>query len=243
MTGSFLIVILDGIVVEELGEEIPLQGEKTMGRFFRFDSPLMTGLGKLADLIILSILWLLCCVPVITIVPSTAALYYVTLKMARKEEYRPIAGFFHALKDNLKQGSIMTLLFAAVGALLYIDYRIMTLQTEEIGSILKSVFLLLTVLAAAVMLYTFPLQAQFSNTILRTLKNAMILSLSKLPNTILLLALHSIPVWAVILSPEIVGKTLLLWLLLFPAAAAYLSSLRFVKIIAPLIETADPACA
>ena len=206
-----------------------------MARFFRFDSPLMIGLGKIMDFILLSVLWILCCIPVITIVPSTVALYYVMLKMARKEEVRPVAGFFHALKDNLKQGSILTLIFTAAGILLFLDYRIMTMQTEAIGSVLRAVFLLLTILAAAVMLYTFPLQARFSNSVFRTLKNAMLLALVKLPNTILLLLLHSIPTWAILVAPDIVWKTLPLWVLLFPAAVAYLSSLRFVKIFAPLI--------
>ena len=210
-----------------------------MGRFFRYDSPIMIGLGRILDFIFLSVLWIVCCIPIITIVPSTAALYYVMLKIARKEEIRPFFGFFHALKDNMKQGSILTLVFIAVVILLVFDYRIMSMHAEAIGSVLKAVFLLLTILAAAVMLYTFPLQAQFSNSVFRTLKNAILLALVKLPNTALLLLLHSIPAWAVLVAPEIVWKTLPLWLLLFPAAVAYLSSLRFVKIIAPLIAAAD----
>lgn len=209
-----------------------------MGRFFRFDSPIMVVLGKAADLVVLSLLWILCCIPVVTIVPATAALYYVTLKMARKEDYRPVFHFFRGLRDNLKQGSILTLVFAVIVILLYADYRIMTLPTQEIGAILRAVFLLLSILGVAVMLYTFALQAQFANPVFRTLKNAAILALSKLPNTILLLFLHSIPVWAVVIAPDAVWKTLPLWLLLFPAAVAYLSSLRFVKIVAPLIEAA-----
>lgn len=207
-----------------------------MGHFFRFDSPLMIGLGRIMDFILLSILWIVCCIPVITIVPSTAALYYVTLKMVRKEEIRPVAGFFHGFKDNLKQGGILTLIFAAICILLYFDYWIMTMQMEAVGSVLRDVFLLLTIFAAAVMLYVFPLQAQFSNTVFRTLKNAILLALVKLPNTILLLLLHSIPTWAVLVAPDIVWKTLPLWLLLFPATVAYLSSLQFAKIIVPLME-------
>lgn len=208
-----------------------------MGRFFRYDSPIMIGLGRIMDFILLSILWFICCIPVVTIVPSTAALYYVMLKIVRKEEIRPFFNFFHAFRDNLKQGCVLTLIFIMITALLYADYRIMTVQAGAIGSILCILFLLLAVLAAAVMLYTFPLQAQFSNTVFRTLKNAFLLSLIKLPNTFLLLVLHSMPLWVVMAAPEIVAKTLPLWLLLFPAVVAYLSSLRFVKIFAPLMET------
>lgn len=206
-----------------------------MGRFFRFDSPFMLALGKVMDLILLSSLWIACCIPIITIVPATAALYYVTIKMARKEETRTVVGFFHAFKENFKQGSVLTLIFTAAGILLHVDYRIMTLQAENIASTFGILFLLLTIFTTAIMLYTFPLQAQFSNTIIRTLKNAILLSLIKLPNTLLLLVLHSIPVWSLVVAPGIIAKTLPLWLLLFPAVIAYLSSLRFVKVIAPFI--------
>ena len=206
-----------------------------MGRFFRFDSPFMLALGKVMDLILLSSLWIACCIPIITIVPATAALYYVTIKMARKEETRTVVGFFYAFKENFKQGSVLTLIFTAAGILLHVDYRIMTLQAENIASTFGILFLLLTIFTTAIMLYTFPLQAQFSNTIIRTLKNAILLSLIKLPNTLLLLVLHSIPVWSLVVAPGIIAKTLPLWLLLFPAVIAYLSSLRFVKVIAPFI--------
>ena len=40
--------------------------------------------GKLADVVILSILWLLCCIPVITIIPAGAALYYTVMKNLRR---------------------------------------------------------------------------------------------------------------------------------------------------------------
>lgn len=212
-----------------------------MGRFFRYDSPIMIGVGRIVDFFLLNLLWIICCIPVITIVPATAALYYVMLKIARKEEVRPVFGYLHAFRDNFKQGCVLTLIFAAIVALLYADYRIMTLQEGTVGSVLSILFLLLTALAAATMLYTFALQAQFSNTVFRTLKNAALLSLMKLPNTILLLVLHCIPLWVLMVAPNIVAMTMPFWVLFFPAVVAYLSSLRFVKIFAPLMEMNEDA--
>lgn len=51
-----------------------------MGRFFDLDSPLMSALNKLADLIILNILVIICSLPVFTIGASMTALHYVVLK-------------------------------------------------------------------------------------------------------------------------------------------------------------------
>ena len=47
-----------------------------MGKFFNLDSPLMSGLSKLADLIWLNILAFICSIPIITIGASMTALNY-----------------------------------------------------------------------------------------------------------------------------------------------------------------------
>jgi len=56
-----------------------------MGKFFNLDSPLMRFMTKLADLMILNLLFLITCIPVITIGAAWTSLYYVTLKMVKDE--------------------------------------------------------------------------------------------------------------------------------------------------------------
>jgi len=206
-----------------------------MGRLFNLDSPLMVWLGKITDFIILSFLWFICCIPVITIVPSTSALYYVTLKMVRQEDSKPIRSFFHAFKDNLKQGIPLTLLFLVIGALLILDYLIIGTTPGALGIVMRIIFWLLSVSFAIVMFYTFALQAQFINPIRRTLKNAVILSVLKLPDTVFLFVLHSIPLAVLYFAPVFFERTLPLWLFLVPAVIAYLASLRFVKMFSPMM--------
>ena len=89
-----------------------------MSRMFSYDGPLMTFIGKIADLLILNVIWLLCCIPIITIGPATTAMYYVTLKLARNEEPSIVKSFFHSFKMNLKQGIFMFLAFVLIGAVL-----------------------------------------------------------------------------------------------------------------------------
>ena len=57
-----------------------------MSRAFNFEGPVFTFLSRLADLFWLNLLFIVCCIPVITIGAATTALYYVTLKMAKDEE-------------------------------------------------------------------------------------------------------------------------------------------------------------
>ena len=88
-----------------------------MGHFFSSEGPLMTYLIKIRDWMFLSVLWLVCSIPVITVGVSTTALYYVTLKMAKNEEVPVFKSFFKSFKDNLKQGILLTLIVLIVGAL------------------------------------------------------------------------------------------------------------------------------
>ena len=104
-----------------------------MGSFFGLDSPLMRFLSRLADIFILNILFLICCVPVITIGASATALYTVTLKMARNEESYMVKGFWKAFKSNFKISTIVWLIMLVLGIILGLDYRITAAFTGVMG--------------------------------------------------------------------------------------------------------------
>ena len=57
-----------------------------MDRLFNMDNKFFTVMGRVADLIMLNVVFLICCLPIVTIGASLTALHYVTLKMARNEE-------------------------------------------------------------------------------------------------------------------------------------------------------------
>ena len=59
---------------------------KRMDRLFNMDNKFFTVMGRVADLIMLNVVFLICCLPIVTIGASLTALHYVTLKMARNEE-------------------------------------------------------------------------------------------------------------------------------------------------------------
>ena len=56
-----------------------------MGGIFNINSPFFRVMSKVFDVIVLSLLWTLCCIPVITIGPATTALYYAIVKSIRKD--------------------------------------------------------------------------------------------------------------------------------------------------------------
>lgn len=55
-------------------------------KLFSAEGPVFSGLIKLFDCICLSVLWFVCCLPVITIGVSCTALYTTVYKYIRREE-------------------------------------------------------------------------------------------------------------------------------------------------------------
>ena len=134
-------------------------------KFFSLENPIWKFIGNLADFFLLSCLWYLCCLPVVTAGAATTALYYVTLKMARGQEGQLIPAFFHSFKQNLKQATALWVGYLAVGILLVLDL-VICLQTSSVFA--GAMFFTSVVLLACWALFItmlFPLVARCDNTI------------------------------------------------------------------------------
>ena len=95
-----------------------------MNKVFNFEGPVFTFLSRLADLFWLNLLYILCCLPVITAGAATTALFYVTLKMAKDEEGYITRSFFKSFKDNFIQATLIWAAFLVVFVIMYLDFRI-----------------------------------------------------------------------------------------------------------------------
>ena len=113
---------------------------KRMDRLFNMDNKFFTVMGRVADLIMLNVVFLICCLPIVTIGASLTALHYVTLKMARNEESYIIRSFFKSFKQNFKQATVINLIMLAVAAILYMDLRIVGNIGGTMSQVLYIVF-------------------------------------------------------------------------------------------------------
>ena len=216
-----------------------------MSKLFDLNSPVMQAMSRLADIVFLSFLWFVCCIPVITIGPSTTAMYFVAMKLAQKEEIRVVPTFLKSFKVNFKQGIVLTLIFLIVGAVLVVDvlYFASPALSDGTGvSLMQGIFLALCVWALCIMFYTFPLQAQFYNPIGRTLRNAAVLSMQKVLDTIIVFFWNALPLIFVYVSVkltssfELVVRMAPIWVLVVPGTIAVLCAKRFVKIFDPYLN-------
>ena len=70
-----------------------------MNRLFDADNKLNRFLAKVFDCGILSVLWIVCSIPVFTMGAATIAMYTVTLKMVKNEEGAIVRSFFKAFRE------------------------------------------------------------------------------------------------------------------------------------------------
>ena len=204
-----------------------------MGSFFNMDNPFFRFMGRVADLMILNLIFIVCCIPVVTIGPAITAMYYTTLKMVRNEESYIVKGFFHSFKQNLKQGIFINLILLAVGVFLFLDLRIVVGNFQGFaGKAMYVVIWLGIVLYAMIFVYIYPLLSRFYNTIRNTFINAILISIRHLPKTVLLILLTLCPILIFFIPQTMISSLLiLLFILVGFATLAYAKSMILVKIL------------
>lgn len=173
-------------------------------RFFNGANPLWTATGRLFDMTVLNVLWLLCCIPIFTIGPSTAAFYYAAMTLVRGEETYVSSDFFRSFRRdfwrNVKVGLLVTLVGVFLAADVYLAYK----AGGGIYTFFMVFFFILLLVWAFVALYIFPLLAKFDNSIRNTLIRAFTLSIRHFPQTAIMLFLTVVSCWLCHLAPGLV---------------------------------------
>lgn len=190
---------------------------------FSPDSKIMQVFSRIADLVLLNLLFLITCLPLFTVGAASAALYDMCFRLMREEYGGIFRGYFRAFKSNFRQGTILWLLLVLVaGPALFYLYVLFSLD-----SLLRYVgflFVILALLASMTASFVFPWISQFENTTVQALKNALILSLSRLPRALAVLVINLIPLIVWFISPGLFLQVSFLWVALYFGAAAYMNT-------------------
>ncbi|MBQ2854805.1 MAG: YesL family protein [Oscillospiraceae bacterium] len=193
-----------------------------MFSMFSPDSKIMQVISRVTDLILLNILFLMTCLPVITVGAATAAMYTLCFRMMREEGSGVIRPYFRAFRENFRQGTaIWLILLLIIGPALFYFDRVW--QADSLLRVSGLFFILIAVAGLMTASYVFPWISQFQNTAAQSLQNALILSITHLPRSLAILAINLLPVALWALNYDLFEKISFLWLALYFAAAAYMN--------------------
>ena len=202
--------------------------------FFRFFS-------RIAELILLNLLFILCCLPIVTAGTSLSALYSVCLKLIRKKDSYIVKDFFRAFRQNLKQGILIHLILSVATTIIVTDLFVVWNMMEQ-AAIYKGVFIVMAILALfllAASMYIYPMLAQFKNKISGYFRNAVILSIKHLRYSIILFLLAILPLAAAFMIPGAFAWEILIFILFGFSGIAYINSIFFSDIFNTYID-AEP---
>lgn len=210
-----------------------------MKRFWDPDTPLMRLLAAVAELTILNLCWILLCLPVITAGAATTGLYRGCLGMIRETGEKPWRLFFREFRSSFCRSTVLWLILLGALALIGADLMIFSLWPLPGKPFLLLIFLLSLLFWLVIASYTFPLTAQFENTLWGTLKNAAIFGFGHPLVSLVIVLLNALPVIMLLLSPTVFWRFFIFWVLLGFGVVAYVNSLLFLKIFNPYIPKKD----
>jgi uncharacterized membrane protein YesL len=132
-----------------------------MGGFFSLDGPFYKIGTVIADIMILSLLWLLLSLPVVTSGAATTALFYVTTRRIANKEGYLLRDFFKSFKANFVQSTLVWLTIIGVTLIVVVNILNIGIVPENIRLVVLPVQICILIELFLITTYAFPIIARF----------------------------------------------------------------------------------
>lgn len=186
-------------------------------------------LTRIFDTLLLSVLTILCSLPIITIGAALSALYDMMIKIVMDRDSNLFKSYFKSFAKNFWKGTVIWLIsllgFAFIGLNVYF-LAIMPDLNQTIRIVILGMIVILFMFFSFITIYAFPLQARYENKVFQTIKNAFFISIAQFPRSFGLLFLC-----LVILVPALVTYEVMpLLIILEFSLGAYIIARNMVKV-------------
>jgi uncharacterized membrane protein YesL len=153
------------------------------------DSKTMQGASTFVSFIVLNVLFIISCIPVVTIGMATSALFEVTLRYSDEEGGHVIRDYFRALRANGLRGTGMLVCFAVPSIVLVFSALFWMFSGSAVSIAAAVVALIGAAYFFAAFLYGCALVGRYDNRLRQTLKNAMLLPVAESWRTFVLVVI------------------------------------------------------
>jgi uncharacterized membrane protein YesL len=183
----------------------------------------LNGLSTFLALVALNVVYLVACLPIVTIGAATAALYEVMIRFSDEESGRPLRDWFTAFRTDFGRATLVSLaLLVPCLVLAFSGFFWMSLTHVLAGAASALAFVGAVYLLAA-FLYGMAQVAYFRNTVRQTIKNSLLLPVVEPVRT---LGIVLIPVTGIVLT-ILFPPFVILLLTIGVAIGAYASAFLF----------------
>lgn len=148
--------------------------------FLRPDSPFMRLVSRIADILLLHILTIICSIPIITIGAAMTANFSIAMKVVKDEDNGIIVPYFKAFKNNFKQATIVWVILCMAIFLVFIDWRWIILNGWGTTNIVYRIgVIVMSAIVWFIMLSIFPIIARYDMKIPEYFKAAIVFTFLK----------------------------------------------------------------
>ena len=153
-------------------------------------------LNKVTDAALMSLLWLLTSLPLVTVGASTAAFYSYTLKQVTNQEGSLVKSYFSAFRAHFKRATLLWLLQAAGTAFFAADlwavWNFLLIQGGAAGSAVLGVCGFCALAFLCCCLYAYPVLAEYGLPVRQVIANSFLLAVARLHVTLTLCLLMAL---------------------------------------------------
>lgn len=148
-----------------------------MNSFWGSDGQLLGALTKFGRLIYANVLWLVCLVPVVTIIPATTSFYYTVIKSVKKERGYIAEEFFRSMKRTIKKGIALTLVWLLWLLVLWYGRAFAIANQTDRFSLLLFAYDVLMVVSGSLLTCLIPIFSRFEMPLIGLMKLSFVTSI------------------------------------------------------------------
>ena len=198
-------------------------------------------LNRLGDIMILSIIFMISCIPVITIGAALSSAAYTAHKAITSGDGYIFRYYTSAFKKNFKQATLLWLPMMVVGGVLGFDVFFWWSFIHSNDSIIYKIILVISIFVLFIYLMVFvnvfALIGNFENPTKLQLKNALLIGINKFPQTLIIIAIYALSVWLMLHQVVFV----IAYVLVLSGGFAYLIAFIHKRMFASVMKQAEAA--
>ena len=210
-----------------------------MEKFFNSDNGVMRALSKLFDMGVLTLIYLVFCIPVVTIGAATTSLYYVSAKVLRHNRSYVWTEFWSSFEMNFAQSTVVWLLIAGISLLLVFNMQLVgvTDTASAKGGYLAGVYFAMLIFISCISCYVFPFISRFSMKLGQILRLSLYCAFRHFLHTLSLIAI--VVAMAVLIYVAMITNIIIIFLFA-PALASFVYTFPMEHIMKKYMPKEEP---
>jgi uncharacterized membrane protein YesL len=146
---------------------------------------------RVSNLFFLNLLWVVACIPIITIFSSTTAMFGVFREWETKKETSIFRIFFRKFKENFRQSIVLELAWLFYVGITYANLNILDNFTGMFRTVVLSILITIGILLVLMSIYMMTIMVHYHLSIPTLWKTSFLLSLTSFPSTLIVILVVS----------------------------------------------------